>query len=123
MSSVIVTDNSLTAWSSHTCSNVCGVGVLVGVFALASGLMVVHVFGCVWLWGGGWCFLAGSDAGCDWLVCSGWLCMADWMALWGCVVGCVACAFGCAHFFGASHASQFFVESLILAQDERWRRA
>ena len=43
-----------------------------GVFALASGLMVVHVFGCVWLWGGGWCFLAGSDAGlAGWF--SGWL--------------------------------------------------
>ncbi len=52
-----------------------GLGVLVGVFALASGLMVVHVFGCVWLWGGGWCFLAGSDAGlAGWF--SGWLCMA-----------------------------------------------
>ena len=65
----------------------CVVGVLVGVFALAF-LWLVFI-------------LAGSDAGCDWLVCSGWLCMADWMALWGCVVGCVACAFGCAHFFGA----------------------
>ena len=80
----------------------CVIGVLVGVFALASGLMVVHVFGCVWLWGGGWCFLAGSDAGCDWLVF--WLVVHGWLMVCSFVgvllVGCVACVCACA-FFGA----------------------
>ena len=67
MSSVIVTDNSLTAWSSHTCSHVCGVGGVGGCVCTDAGLMIECLFGC---WVGGWCFLAGSDAG-----------LAGWFAL------------------------------------------
>ena len=53
--------------------------------------------------------------GCAWLV--------DGSAFVGLLVGCVACAFCVRIFLELSHASQVFVESLILAQDERWRRA
>ena len=43
-------------------------------------------------------------------------------------LACCGLVFFCVHFcvrifLELSHASQVFVESLILAQDERWRRA
>lgn len=71
-------------------------------------MVVLLLGGFVFSWLGGW-GLAMM-----------FLCMA-WL-----FVGCVVCGVvvGCFLFFGAVLAFYwFFVESLILAQDERWRRA
>ncbi len=68
-----------------------------------------------WLFWGWFGWLVEMLVGCAWLV--------DGSAFVGLLVGCVACAFCVRIFLELSHASQVFVESLILAQDERWRRA
>ena len=68
-------------------------------------VLVVGVFGV-----SGWCFCARGVL----LVCYGW---------WGGSVffACILCA--CFYLGYVEWLHKFFVESLILAQDERWRRA
>ena len=83
------------------------------------------------LWGcgvGGVCLLHGWLTG---FVLVGWLCVgvSGWFVLVGClfVHGWLVflLLWGCwlVVFFGVVLILHFFVESLILAQDERWRRA
>ena len=87
--------------------SVCGV---VGSCVVAAALfVVVVVWGLVALWVGCSCFLVCfCFSGC------GLLLRVSWLACWG------VCGGG---LWLVCFVFWFFLESLILAQDERWRRA